>query len=129
MSRSRHQRKAVSVLPVPVGARIRVESPRAIAGQPSRCGAVGASKTAWNQAAVRGWKRARAESSEAVVGSALGSFETAEPAGRDGLRVRGRLAAEGGETRGLEGTRGMVDRMLLAYPSVWSVRCGEMQEQ
>ena len=33
--RSRHHRNAVSVLPLPVGARISVESPRAIAGQPS----------------------------------------------------------------------------------------------
>src|SRR6202451_3176224 len=62
MRRSRHQRKAVRVLPVPVGARIRVLSPRAIGGQPSRCGAVGCSKTARNQAAVTGWKRARTSS-------------------------------------------------------------------
>ena len=46
MSRSRHQRKAVRVLPVPVGARMSVFSPRAMAGQPSRCAAVGRSKTA-----------------------------------------------------------------------------------
>ncbi len=39
-----HQRKAVSVLPLPVGARIRVDSPPAIAGQPSCCGGVGAGK-------------------------------------------------------------------------------------
>src|SRR5438309_1669808 len=32
MSRSRHQRKAVRVLPVPVGATMRVLSPRAMAG-------------------------------------------------------------------------------------------------
>ena len=38
ISRSRHQRNAVSVLPLPVGARISVDSPRAIAGQPSVCG-------------------------------------------------------------------------------------------
>ena len=35
-------RNAVSVLPLPVGARISVDSPRAIAGQPSVCGGVGA---------------------------------------------------------------------------------------
>jgi hypothetical protein len=120
-----HQRKAVSVLPVPVGARIRVESPRAIAGQPSRCGAVGRSKTARNQAAVRGWKSARAESLEVVDGSAFGWAVAAELAG---LRARVRAAAGGGETRGLEGTRGMVDRMLPGYIRV-AVRLGEMQEQ
>ena len=38
MRRSRHQRKAVRVLPVPVGARIRVLSPRAMAGQPGAAG-------------------------------------------------------------------------------------------
>ncbi len=41
MSRSMHQRNAASVLPEPVGARMRVESPRAIAGQPWSCGLVG----------------------------------------------------------------------------------------
>ena len=35
-----HQRNAVSVLPLPVGARISVDSPRAIAGQARRCGSV-----------------------------------------------------------------------------------------
>jgi hypothetical protein len=39
ISRLRHHRNAVSVLPLPVGARISVDSPRAIAGQPSCCGA------------------------------------------------------------------------------------------
>ena len=46
------QRKAVSVLPLPVGARISVDSPRAIAGQPCACGGVGASKEARNQSAT-----------------------------------------------------------------------------
>ena len=52
--RSRHDRNAVSVLPVPVGARISVDSPRAIAGQPCRCGRVGASNAPLNQAATGG---------------------------------------------------------------------------
>ena len=52
---SRHHRNAVSVLPVPVGANINVDSPRAIAGHPSTCGAVGASNTARNHFAVIGW--------------------------------------------------------------------------
>src|SRR5438270_9715858 len=60
MSLLRHQRKAVRVLPVPVGASMRVDSPRAMAGQPSRWGGVGWSKTARNHAAVMGWKRERA---------------------------------------------------------------------
>ena len=34
MSRLMHHRKAARVFPVPVGARIKVDSPRAIAGQP-----------------------------------------------------------------------------------------------
>ena len=48
MSRSRHHRNAVSVLPLPVGARMSVDSPRAIGGQPSACGRVGASNDALN---------------------------------------------------------------------------------
>ena len=41
INRSRHQRNAASVLPLPVGARMSVDSPRAIEGQPSDCGRVG----------------------------------------------------------------------------------------
>src|SRR5271165_4001944 len=67
MSRSRHQRNAVSVFPVPVGARMSVLSPRAIAGQPRRCGAVGRSKTARNHCAVTGWKSVRAALFAAVT--------------------------------------------------------------
>src|ERR1035437_1022659 len=90
MSLSRQERKAASVLPVPVGARIRVDSPRAIAGQPWRCGAVGPGNDARNQAAVRGWKAASAvvslsESRAECGGSAAG----AGFAGLDGLRVPG----------------------------------------
>src|SRR5450631_2645517 len=68
MSRSRHQRKAVRVLPVPVGARIRALSPRAITGHPMRWGAVGASNTALNHSAVTGWKQANASESETISG-------------------------------------------------------------
>ena len=49
-----HQRNAARVLPVPVGARISVESPRAIAGQPRICGRVGPVKTAENQSRTAG---------------------------------------------------------------------------
>lgn len=68
INRSRHQRKAVRVLPVPVGARMSVLSPRAMTGQPARCGEVGSSKTSRNQAAVTGWKAAKG--SEAGSGTA-----------------------------------------------------------
>src|SRR5262245_66023491 len=51
------QRNAVSVLPLPVGARMSVESPRAIAGQPCACGGVGAAKLARNHSATDGWNR------------------------------------------------------------------------
>jgi len=37
-----------------------VESPRAMAGQPSVCGRVGPVKTAENQSRTAGWKRSRA---------------------------------------------------------------------
>ena len=57
MTRLIAHRNAVSVLPLPVGARISVDSPRAIAGQPSVCGGVGASNEARNHSATAGWKR------------------------------------------------------------------------
>src|SRR6476619_2118976 len=57
MTRLMHQRNAVSVLPLPVGARMSVDSPRAIAGQPSACGGVGASKEALNHSRTGEWKR------------------------------------------------------------------------
>src|ERR1700761_3662810 len=75
MCLSRHQRKAVSVLPVPVGARMSVDSPRAMAGQPSRWGAGGCWKAARNQAAVMGWKSASA-ASPVAAGSAPGLGST-----------------------------------------------------
>src|SRR6478672_2709387 len=57
MARLIAQRNAVSVLPLPVGARISVESPRAIAGQPCTCGGVGAAKLARNHSPTAGWNR------------------------------------------------------------------------
>jgi hypothetical protein len=59
ITRLMHHRKAVSVLPLPVGARINVDSPRAIAGQPWVCGGVAASKEARNHSATAGWNSAR----------------------------------------------------------------------
>src|SRR5688572_18427893 len=57
-------RNAASVFPDPVGARISVDAPEAIAGQPSCCGRVGASKDAANQSRTGAWKL---ESSAGVV--------------------------------------------------------------
>jgi len=48
-------KNAVSVLPLPVGARINVDSPREIAGQPRFCGAVGSANTASNHSLTAGW--------------------------------------------------------------------------
>src|SRR6516164_1313141 len=74
MSRSRHQRKAARVLPVPVGARIRALSPRAITGQPRRCGAVGSSKTARNHSFVTGWKHEKGSDSETGLEGGRGTL-------------------------------------------------------
>ena len=54
-SRSMTARNAVSVLPLPVGAAISTCSPFAIAGQPSRCGSVGAGKREANHCSMIGW--------------------------------------------------------------------------
>src|ERR1700693_4587163 len=59
-----HQRKAARVFPVPVGARIKVDSPRAIAGQPCSCGLVGAAKTASNHSRTGGRNRAASRAAE-----------------------------------------------------------------
>ena len=67
---------------MPVGARIRVESPRTMAGQPSNWGAVGASKTARNQAMVMGWKPASA----VLESTAWGGCGEGRDSGRFGLR-------------------------------------------
>ena len=52
--RSIEARNAVSVLPLPVGAQIRVCSPAAIGGQPSIWAGVGAGNDAANQARTAG---------------------------------------------------------------------------
>src|SRR5919108_5007640 len=59
INRFKHHKNAVSVFPDPVGARIRVDSPRAMAGQPSRCGRVGASNDRRNHSRTGAWKRSR----------------------------------------------------------------------
>src|SRR5262245_34475922 len=57
ISRFRHARNAVNVLPLPVGARMSVDSPRAMAGQPSSCGRVGDGNDATNHSRTDGWNR------------------------------------------------------------------------
>jgi hypothetical protein len=47
-------KKAVNVLPLPVGARISVDSPRANAGHPRYCGAEGSANTASNHSDTAG---------------------------------------------------------------------------
>ena len=53
--RSSAQRKAVSVFPLPVGAVISVQSPRAMAGQPSCWARVGEVKEDANHSLTAGW--------------------------------------------------------------------------
>jgi len=67
ISRSRHQRNAARVLPLPVGAQMSVCSPRAMAGQPCACAAVGASKAERNQSRVAGWNGASGSAWGVVV--------------------------------------------------------------
>src|ERR1700732_3207858 len=73
MSRLMHQRKAAKVFPVPVGARIKVDSPRAIAGQPCSCGLVGAAKTASNHSRTGGRTRAASRAAKPFEERLLGS--------------------------------------------------------
>src|SRR5215468_8007860 len=54
-----HQRNAARVLPLPVGARMSVDSPRAMAGQPRVCAIVGALNDAQNQSRTGAWKGSR----------------------------------------------------------------------
>ena len=54
MSRSRAHRKAVSVLPLPVGAQMSVHSPAAIAGHPSVCARVAAPNDDVNHCSTAG---------------------------------------------------------------------------
>jgi hypothetical protein len=48
------QRNAANVFPVPVGARMSVCAPLAIAGQPSRCGALGSPTVSVNHCRTSG---------------------------------------------------------------------------
>ncbi len=57
-SASMAARKAVRVLPEPVGAATRVASPAWIAGHARVCAAVGVSKRPRNHVATAGWKSA-----------------------------------------------------------------------
>src|SRR4051812_43474408 len=48
-------KKAARVFPVPVGARIKVDSQRAMAGHPRTCGGVASGNTAVNHCRTAGW--------------------------------------------------------------------------
>ena len=56
INRFNDHKNAASVLPLPVGARISVDSPRAIAGHPRFCGVVASAKMLRNYSATAGWK-------------------------------------------------------------------------
>jgi hypothetical protein len=73
-SRSSVQRKAASVLPLPVGAWMRVCRPRAIAAQPSTWACVGAANELSNQARTAGENGARG--SPAAAAGSRGGIDT-----------------------------------------------------
>ena len=52
-------RNAARVLPLPVGAEMRVASPATMLGQPWVCGSVGLPNFVRNHSAVMGWAHAR----------------------------------------------------------------------
>src|SRR3546814_18995367 len=60
-------RKAVSVLPEPVGAATRVERPARIRGQAAAWAGVGAGKLRENQPATAGWKRPSGSTGDVVM--------------------------------------------------------------
>src|SRR6266511_282339 len=60
---SRQARNAASVLPEPVGARMRVLRPAAMAGQPSRCAGVGSPRAARNHSRTDGRNKDRGSGS------------------------------------------------------------------
>ena len=68
--RSRHHRNAARVLPLPVGAWIRVLRPALIAAQPCAWAGVGASNVASNQALTAGPKGASGSLLRAATGRA-----------------------------------------------------------
>ncbi len=67
LSRSRLQRNAARVLPLPVGAWIRVWRPAAILAQPPVCAGVGASKAERNHSATGAPNGASGSSREPAV--------------------------------------------------------------
>ncbi len=102
ISRFRHQRKAASVLPLPVGATTSADVPRAMTGQAARCTAVGASNDAANQRRTTGWNGAgELERGTAHSKSGLrpGLRPRPEPAGFG--HARRSEAREGGRTPAL----------------------------
>ena len=82
-SRSRHHRNAASVLPLPVGAWIRVWRPAAMLAQPSTWAGVGAAKAERNHSATAGPKGASGSSGPPDSdGGSRGSHEAPSIGGR-----------------------------------------------
>ena len=75
------QRNAVSVLPDPVGARISVCSPDAMAGQPRSCASVGAGNEVENQART-GSENRSIEAMPPAYGATLTAKPVREPCPR-----------------------------------------------
>src|SRR5207248_1673319 len=69
-----HHKNAAKVLPLPVGARMRVESPFAMAGQPAACAAVAPANTASNHSRTAGWNSANGLAAGGGAASVLGRF-------------------------------------------------------
>ena len=98
-SRSMPQRNAASVLPEPVGARISVCSPAAMAGQPCAWAAVGAGNEVANHARTGSEKR-----SSAAMAAAYGGALTVGLGASSWRRSGGKIA--GGDQRILDGWSG-----------------------
>jgi hypothetical protein len=71
IKRSMQCRKAVSVLPLPVGARMRVDSFLTSAGQPSVCARVADGNDAENHAFTAGWNTFSTEAPSLATGLVL----------------------------------------------------------
>src|ERR1700712_4274722 len=80
-------RKAVRVLPEPVGAEMSVGSPRRMLGQPSICGSVGVPNFAVNHSCTKGWAHASAgwisrAGADDDIGHSTAVFALCSPAAR-----------------------------------------------
>src|SRR5438270_11945349 len=98
-----HQKKAASVLPLPVGAVIRVWRPAATSREPRSWTSVGAAKAAWNQS------RAGAEKSSSagfIADPSRTSVAETAARGRPGARTRSDAGPDDGSREGVGGGLG-----------------------